>query len=935
MLLIKPGNLMSDMDQYYSGVDLGFTLNNKEVFVTNVQPTERLSESLRERLLIRDVKVGCNAGDCGACSVIIDEEIVCSCLTPTRQVEGKVILTAQGIVNETELGQSLARSFQKHGAAQCGICTPGMVVSAYKLLKMEGRPSEQMVMDYLGGVLCRCTGYRKIIEGVMGAKGDNAQAKDSDCGFPAIGARARHLEGKDKISGLLQYGDDIAPPHALVVRVIRSPFHRARFHFGDLSEFLAEHPDIEAILTCKDIPGKNQFGIFPGFIDQPVFAEETTNFKGEAVAAMVGFPEFVNTFAIEDFPVTWEELPAILDIEDAERDDIHQILPAKARNVLCRGYVKRGDHKLGLECSEFTGEVEFSTSFVEHAYIEPEAGYAFMDGDQLVIHACTQSTYMDLEGLQAILNLEQARIRVVPTAVGGAFGSKLDLSVQPYLALATLKTDQPVRMAYSRRESFLATTKRHPGKMHIRAGIDGEGLIQAVHFKGKFNTGAYSSWGPAVVSRVPIHASGPYYVPNYLAETKAILTNSTPSGAFRGFGVPQATVALETLLDEIALKVGLDPLEFRIKNALVDGQPNGCGQIFASGVGIKPCLEKLRSSWEQEKKRIREFNEAQSEKDLVRGVGVASGWYGCGNTALSNPSTIKAGIKANGTVYLNQGAVDIGQGSNTVIPQIFGEALGLQNVAFKLIYADTELTPDAGKTSGSRQTFVSGNAARLCGTALKKQITRQLNVSEDAMLQIAGSKISAMEEPNEPVLDLATMPKDMDGYVFKAMETYDPPTISLDTNGQGEPYAQYGYTAQLAVVEVDQKLGQVKVVKIVAAHDVGKAINPMLIEGQVQGGVVQGLGMALMEEFIPGKTDNLHDYLIPTIGDIPAIETIIVEVPDPRGPYGAKGLGEHVLIPTPAAILNGIYDATGVRIKKIPATPDRVLKALGENSNGQ
>ena len=926
---------MNEINQFYSGEDLGFTLNNKEVFVTNVQPAERLSESLRERLLIRDVKIGCNAGDCGSCSVIIDGEIVCSCLTPTRQVEGKTILTSQGIVNGTELGKSLSQSFQKHGAAQCGICTPGMVVSAYRLLQKENNPTEQMVMDYLGGVLCRCTGYRNIIAGVLDVNGHNSESKDTFTSFPTMGERERQLDGKEKISGLLQYGDDIAPPYSLVVKVIRSPFHQARFHFGDLEGFVEDNPDVEALLTYKDIPGDNYFGIFPGFIDQPVFAKEVTRFKGEAVAAIVGYPEFINTFAIENFPVTWEELPPILEMDNAERDDTHMILPGRSRNVLCSGFVKRGDHEHGIQSSEFVGEGEFTTSFVEHAYIEPEAGYSFMDGDKLVIHACTQSTFMDLEALQLILGLDRTKIRVVPTAVGGAFGSKLDLSVQPYLALATLKTGQPVRMAYTRQESFLSTTKRHPGRISIRVGIDGEGFIQGIHFKGKFNTGSYSSWGPAVVSRVPIHASGPYYVPNYLAETKAILTNSPPSGAFRGFGVPQATAALETLLDEIAFKVGLDPLEFRIKNALVNGKPNGCGQIFTSGVGIKPCLEKLRPYWVKEKESIKEFNEAQNGTHLVRGIGVASGWYGCGNTALSNPSTIKAGIKANGTVYLNQGAVDIGQGSNTVIPQIFGEAFGVQNVSFKLIFADTDLTPDAGKTSGSRQTFVSGNAARLCGIALKKQITRQLNVSEDAKLHIEGSLVSAIDEPNEPKLDLATLPQDKEGFVYKAMETYDPPTVTLDSNGQGEPYAQYGYTAQMAVVEVNQKLGKVRVVKIVAAHDVGKAINPMLIEGQVHGGVVQGLGMALMEEFIPGKTDNLHDYLIPTIGDIPEIETIIVEVPDSRGPYGAKGLGEHVLIPTPPAILNGIYDATGVQIRKIPATPDRVLKDLMDKNNEQ
>ncbi|MXZ51222.1 MAG: molybdopterin-dependent oxidoreductase, partial [Rhodobacteraceae bacterium] len=417
---------MSNQNEYYSGVDLGFTLNNSEVFVTNVQPAERLSESLRERLLVRDVKVGCNAGDCGACSVIIDGEIVCACLTPTLQVEGKSILTAQGIVNDTQLGQRLAGSFQKHGASQCGICTPGMMVSAYRLLETEKEPTEEMVRDYLGGVLCRCTGYQKIIDGVLGVNGNDPETRTQLSGFPTIGESVRHLDGKDKVTGLMKYGDDVAPPYTLMVKVIRSPYNRAAFHFGDLDGFVEDNPEVEAILTHGDIPGVNHFGIFPGFIDQPVFADDEARFKGEAVAAIVGFPEFINSFAVEDFPITWTELPSVMDMDDAEEEGIHQVLPRRDRNVLCRGFVKRGDYQNGLQNSEFVAEGEFTTSFVEHAYIEPEAGYSFMDGEQLVIQACTQSTFMDKESLQEILNLDQSKIRVVPTAVGGAFGAKLD-----------------------------------------------------------------------------------------------------------------------------------------------------------------------------------------------------------------------------------------------------------------------------------------------------------------------------------------------------------------------------------------------------------------------------------------------------------------------------------------------------------------------------
>ena len=311
-------------------------------------------------------------------------------------------------------------------------------------------------------------------------------------------------------------------------------------------------------------------------------------------------------------------------------------------------------------------------------------------------------------------------------------------------------------------------------------------------------------------------------------------------------------------------------------------------------------------------------------------MGIASCWYGCGNTSLPNPSTIKLGLSPQGEVVLHQGAVDIGQGSNTVIAQICADALGLPLGRFRLRTADTAVTPDAGKTSASRQTFVTGKAAEKSARALREMVLRFANVSERAELALEGSELLMREGEAVRRLDLSSLPVDADGLVFSAEETYDPPTTALDAKGQGKPYAVYGYGAQIAELEVDLKLGTVRLLKITAAHDVGKAINPMLAQGQIEGGIAQGIGLALMEEYIPGRTENLHDYLIPTIGDVPPIETILVEVPDPEGPFGAKGLGEHVLIPTAPAILNAIRHATGVMVDKVPATPSRILAAIRE-----
>src|SRR5579871_3612901 len=540
---------------------------------------------------------------------------------------------------------------------------------------------------------------------------------------------------------------------------------------------------------------------------------------------------------------------------------------------------------------------------------------------------------MDRHDIAKILGIAQEKVRIIPTAVGGGFGSKLDLSVQPFIALAAWKLDRPVRMVYSRTESIVSTTKRHPARMRLRAGVTRDGRLTALDFSADFNTGAYSSWGPTVAGRVPVHASGPYVVPNYRALTRAVHANIVPAGAFRGFGVPQAAIAQEQIYDELADRVGMDRLEFRILNALRNDTPTVTGQVLGEGVGIRACFEALRPRWNSARANASEFN-AAAERPLRRGVGVAGMWYGCGNTSLPNPSTVRIGLKRDGRIALHQGAVDIGQGSNTIVTQICADALGAPISHFDLISGDTAITPDCGKTSASRQTFVTGRAAHMAATRLRKEVLKLSAACKCGQVRFTDSGIEVSEEGVSKRIELSNMPLDQHGYVITAEATFDPPITPLDENGQGTPYAVFGFGAHMAEVEVDTELGTVRVLKVTAAHDVGRAINPTLIEGQIEGGVAQGLGMALMEEFFPGKGENLHDYLIPSAGDIPPIESILIEIPSPVGPFGAKGIGEQAVIPTAPAILNAIHDAIGVRIRKIPATPDRVRAAILANTNG-
>jgi CO/xanthine dehydrogenase Mo-binding subunit/aerobic-type carbon monoxide dehydrogenase small subunit (CoxS/CutS family) len=767
---------------------LSFTLNRETVSVT-CDPIRRLSDLLREDLGLTGTKVGCEAGDCGACTVLLDGRQVCACMVPSAQVAGRSVVTVEGLAANGSLN-ALQRAFHRHGAAQCGICTPGMLMAASDLLARRDQPSEAEVCDALGGVLCRCTGYRKIVEAVLDVA-DDAATDESPLAGAAVRARLAKVDGEAKLTGQEVYGADGAPEDCLWLRVVRSPHPRARFAIGDLSPLYQAYPGLARVLTAHDVTGNNGFGIYPHIKDQPVLADGQTRYRGEAVAALVGDENSIRAIVDEDLPITWEALEPVATMAAAMGLDAPAVQDHKPDNVLIRGQVLKGDVDAGLAAADCVVEGAFETAFVEHGYIEPEAGFARRVGDRIEIHVTTQAPYMDRDETAQVLGLAPAQVRIMPSACGGGFGGKLDISVQPLIGLAAWLLDRPVRCAYSRPESMAASTKRHPSRITARAGCTADGKLTAYRFHGDFNTGAYASWGPTVADRVPIHCTGPYEVPNVGATSGAVLTNNPPSGAFRGFGVPQAALAHEALMDELAQGIGMDALEFRLVNAIRAGGLTATGQRLEASAGLAQCLEAVRPHWQSWRREAEAANDHAGA--LRRGVGIGCMWYGCGNTSLSNPSTMSVGIGRDGRITLYNGAVDIGQGANTVMVQICADALGVEATTIDTIMGDTDLTADAGKSSASRQTFVSGKAAELAGLDLRRQILRLTNAGDRARIVTGAGRLMVEDGADIHEIDLAALPELKGGDVLMGTGTFDPPTTPLDEQGQGSPYGTYGF----------------------------------------------------------------------------------------------------------------------------------------------
>jgi len=741
-----------------------------------------------------------------------------------------------------------------------------------------------------------------------------------------LGTVGRSIErrgAKEAVLGRAVYADDMRVDGMIHLKVVRGTRPHALVRNIDTSaaELI---PGVIRIFTARDIEGSNRYGIITK--DQEILVERKVRYVGDPIALVAAEAESTAVKAAEAVKVEYEDLAPFFTIEEAKRsgeEPIHE-----GGNLLSSRDIIRGDIDQGFAEADIVIEQTYTTSMAAHGYLEAETGLGILDeGGRIVICASTQNPHYDQRDVAAALGLRPDHIRIVQSATGAGFGGKLDISVQGLIALAVQYLKRPVKLRYTMEETMQATAKRHAMVMHYKTGARKDGRLTAVDVRFSLDTGAYASYGLAVLSRASTHAVGPYEVPHVRVHGEVYYTNKIWAGAMRGFGVPQVSFAHEGQMDSLAKSLGIDPFEIRMVNAMRPGSTTVTGQVLNASVGMGETLKGVKDAKERrEGDPRRGHNERRPW--IKSGWGIASFFYGIGNTGSSNPSTARIDVDENGQITLYTGAADIGQGSDTALIQIAAEALGVLHTHLRLIRGDTGLTTDAGATSASRQTYISGNAVKSAAEDLIQKLREEASGHLKVPLEEIEYRRGIFKGGGKAV-GIGELANELHQKGHKAMGEgrFDPPTTTLDPEtGQGIPYATYTFGTYYAEVQVDTGTGEVSVGHVIAAVDVGEAVNPSNVAGQIIGGVAMGIGYALMEEFEPGKTKSLADYRYPTSMDVPPVEVIIVEDPEPSGPYGAKGVGEPALIPTAPAIINAISRALDIRIVDLPAKLERVME---------
>ncbi|MGF1470542.1 MAG: xanthine dehydrogenase family protein molybdopterin-binding subunit [Rubrobacteraceae bacterium] len=745
----------------------------------------------------------------------------------------------------------------------------------------------------------------------------------------SVGKSIRRNDVEEKVRGTARYGGDLAGPGTLVAKVLRSEYPHAIVRGANVAG-ARSLPGVIAIYTPEDVPGTNTHGLVRR--DQAVLAGDKVRYRGDAVALVVAENARVAEKALGMIEVDYEPLPAAFTIEEALDPEAPHIHPEGS--VMGVSKLRKGDAERAFrEEAEVVVEGEWRTQVLDHAFLDLEAGMAEYDGDVLTIHVSGQWVHEERRLTALALGLPVEKVRIVQPVTGGAFGGREDLSIQVFLGLAALKLGQSVRLDYSRAESMIARHKRHPIRLRYKLGAQRDGTLVAAQVEAHADTGSYASTGFPVLRKVASHCTGPYRVPNVRADATGVFTNNNPSGAMRGFGATQTSFAYEGAMDMLADKLDMDRVELRRKNLIESGEAVTTGQIVPVASGLQ-CLEEAqrRIGWDE-----RDYETGDPNKK--RGYGVSTICFGISyGDAFWDASRAKVRFAADDVLELYTGAVEVGQGLVTAMAQISAEELGVDPATVRVNLADTHTTQEAGSTSASRQTYFTGSAVRLAAFELKRQL---LDVAATLMPlhpdEMRFEDCYLVSDSGSVPLDEVLAEARRRGCSLEGFGIFQPSTISGDPETGLSPhvFATYLFASHAARVLVDVGTGEVEVEKVVAVHDVGRAINPQLVTGQIEGGVAMGLGMALMEEIVREDGEilnpNFTDYLLPTTLDVPEIEAVFLENLDPGGPYGARDVGEPPLIGTPAAILGAISDAIGTRITELPATPERVWRAARTN----
>lgn len=921
-----------------TGQFVSFTVNGRQIQVDPACQDWKLVRYLREVLGLTGTKQSCDSeGTCGACTVLINGKAARACIQKVEKLHGAVIETIEKLQVEEEPPHPIVQTVIQDGIFQCGYCAPGAIMAAKTLLDRNLNPSQEEISRALSTVICRCAGLNRMDRSVQRAaailRGEVASTWTPE-------DNATHAATLEKLTGRLQYTDDLVFPGMLFARALRARVPHGKLKSLDIRA-AEKIPGVVAILTARDLPAENIYGLITP--DTPILVDDHIRCVGDALVVAVGeSPEAVNA-AIREMVVEIEELPVVSDplqALEAGAPVIHERLAGEngqPPNLLKKFQIRKGNIEEGFRNAAVVVEGEYSLPFVDHAFMEIECSISVPEKDgSLTVYCGSQGPTDDRRQVAAALGWPEERVRIAHRYIGGGFGGKEDIAGQIHAALAAVKTGRPVKMLWDREESLLVHPKRHAMKLFYRTAASQDGRVLAADIQIYGDTGAYASGSEAVLFRSNAFACGPYVVPNVHVDSYAVHTNNPPAGAFRGYGSPQVAFASEIQMQKIAKALGMDPIEFRLKNALDIGAMTITGDVVTveTSAGVKSCLEAVR-------KELEAMPPPQVEPPEKIGVGIAAAYKNVGlGSNIPDGAGASVSLEEGGYFLVRHGAADMGQGVNQVVAVIAARVLGVPLSLIKVHTGDTRYDPHGGMTTASRATFVTGNAALLASRGFRKKlwatVASEFGVPEDELEIQAG--VFVHSKSGKRCVSLAELAGGGEHIehreYYHAPKTQPPPAV-VDSQADrplSPLHFAYCYGAQGAVVAVNEDTGEVRVLRLIAAHDAGLPIIEQNVIGQIEGAAIQGLGYALSESFVveqgQPRTLKFKDLGLLRFQDLPEIKPIIIEDPHPLGPFGAKGMGELAISPTAPAVANAIHDAVGVWLTDLPITKEKVLKAL-------